>query len=435
MSENTKDESLSQRRELIGRSLSLGYDQPLKIVRGEMQYLYDETGRQYLDAYNNVPHVGHCHPRVVEAAYQQMKTLNTNTRYLHDNIVEFAAELTKTMGPSLKVCHFVNSGTEANELALRMMRTATGHKNIIVLEAAYHGNSTSMIDISPYKHEGPGGTGAPDWVHKVPLADTYRGEFKSDDPDAGKKYALKVKEKIDEIQSRGEGLAGFISESCPSVGGQIIFPDNYLSETYQHVRAAGGLCVADDVQTAYGRVGSDFYAYQAQDVEPDLLVLGKPIGNGHPLGAVIVGEEIADAFNNGMEYFNTFGGNTVSTAVGKTVLSVVQEEDLQAHAAKVGAHLLDGLKQIVSHYALAGDARGAGLFLGIELIKDPDSLEPAAAAASAVVNRVKEEGILIGTDGPFHNVVKIRPPMPFDMTNADRLLESLDKAIGQFSKQ
>ncbi|MBW2015901.1 MAG: aminotransferase class III-fold pyridoxal phosphate-dependent enzyme [Deltaproteobacteria bacterium] len=427
--EPTKAETLAQRKKRIGRNLSIGYRDPVKVVRGWMQYLYDETGRKYLDAYNNVPHVGHCHPRVVEAACSQMGVLNTNTRYLHDHINRLAEKLCNTLPRPLSVCFFVNSASEGNELALRLVRAHTKRKDMIVLEAAYHGHTTSLIDISPYKHDGPGGAGAPDWVHRAPIADTYRGPYKRDDPEAGKKYALHVKRIIEELEEKGRGPAGFIAESCPSVGGQIFFPEGYLSEVYRHVRAAGGLCIADEVQTGYGRIGTHFYAFEAQGVVPDIVVLGKPIGNGHPLSAVITTPEIAASFDNGMEFFSTFGGNTVSCAVGLAVLNVVLEEDLQAHALHVGRRMLEGLRPFVERYPIVGDVRGSGLFLGVELVKDRETLEPAGEEAAFIADRMREEGILLGTDGPYHNVVKIRPPMPFSERDADFLVETMEKIL------
>lgn len=424
-----KSQLLSKRREHIGRNLSIGYRNPLVIERGWMQYLYDETGRKYIDAYNNVPHVGHCHPRVVEAARRQMVVLNTNTRYLHRYLQEYAEKLCATLPSPLKVCYFVNSGSEANELALRLSRAHTGKRDLIVLEGAYHGHTTSLIDISPYKHKGPGGSGTPDWVHAAPVADVYRGQYKGSDEDAGGKYALQVKQIIERMEEQGRGLCGFIAETCPSVGGQIIFPPGYLSAVYQYVRAAGGVCIADEVQTAYGRMGTHFYAFEAQEVVPDIVVLGKPIGNGHPISAVITSADIAASFDNGMEFFSTFGGNTVSCAVGMAVLDIVREENLQAHALEVGNHLIEGLRSFLGKHQLVGDVRGSGLFIGIELVKDRESLEPATEEAAFIANRMRENGILLGTDGPWHNVIKIRPPMPFSKDNADQLVTTFARIL------
>ena len=424
--EPTKAETLAARRARIGGNLSIGYREPVKAVRGWRQFLYDETGRRYLDAYNNVPHVGHCHPRVVQAAQAQMAVLNTNTRYLHDNLTRCAERLAATLPDPLNVCFFLNSASEANELALRLVRAHTGRREMIVLEGAYHGNSSGLIDISPYKHDGPGGMGAPDWVYTAPVADVYRGAYKADDLQAGAKYAADVQAVIQRMQAVGRGLGGYIAESCPSVGGQIFFPPGYLADVYKYVRAAGGICIADEVQTGYGRIGSHFYAFEAQGVTPDIVVLGKPIGNGHPLAALVTTRAIADSFDNGMEFFSTFGGNPVSCAVGLAVLDVVQEEGLQEHARRVGEHLLAGLRPFAERFPLVGDVRGSGLFLGVELVRDRETLEPAAAEASYVSNRMREAGILLGTDGPLHNVVKIRPPMPFGYGDADRLVATFE---------
>ena len=425
----TKRRLFPSARQRLGGNLSIAYREPVKIVRGWKQYLFDDEGRRYIDAYNNVAHVGHAHPRVVEAGRRQMGVLNTNTRYLHDFINRYAERLTSLLPEPLRVCYFVNSGSEANELALRLARAYTRQRDLIVLEAAYHGNTTTLIDISPYKHNGPGGTGAPDWVHAVPIPDDYRGAYKRGDPQAGAKYARHVAKSIAGIHKMGHGLAGFIAESLPSVGGQIIFPPGYLAEVYRYVREAGGVCIADEVQTGFGRTGSHFWGFEMQNVVPDIVVLGKPIGNGHPIGAVITTPAIADAFNNGMEFFSTFGGNPVSCAIGLEVLDVVRDEGLQAHALKVGERMLAGLRPFVERYPIVGDVRGTGLFLGVELVRDRETLEPAADEASFISNRMRDHGILLGTDGPYHNVVKIRPPMPFDESNADFLVETFEKIL------
>jgi 4-aminobutyrate aminotransferase-like enzyme len=350
-----------------------------------------------------------------------MLVLNTNTRYLHDKLALFAERLIATLPPAMRVCYFVNSGSEANELALRLARAHTRRRDVIVLDAAYHGNTTTLVDISPYKFNGPGGEGAPPWVHVLPIPDTYRGKYRADDPRAGEKYA--------EFARQVRNPSAFIAESAPSVGGQIILPDRYLASVYAIVRAAGGVCIADEVQTAYGRLGTDFYAFQAQHVVPDIVVLGKPIGNGYPLGAVVTTPEIAASFDNGMEFFSTFGGSTVACAVGLAVLDVVEEERLQDHARGVGGTLLDRLRPLVDRHPLVGDVRGSGLFLGVELVKDRETLEPAAAEASEVVNRMRHRGILLGTDGPFHNVIKIRPPMPFTREDGEQLVQALDETL------
>lgn len=411
-------------------SLSTSYQSPLKIVRGHAHFLYSESGHCFLDAYNNVPHVGHCHPRVVEALQTQAAVLNTNTRYVHDGRQEFVAALTETLPESLSVCLLVNSASEANELALRLARAATGGRDLIVLEGAYHGHSTTLIDISPYKHNGPGGTGAPDWVHTAPVADTFRGPYR-DGETAGPQYAAHVDRIISDLAASGRQLCGFIAESCPSVGGQILFPPDYLSSVYASVRAAGGLCIADEVQTGYGRLGHHFYGFEQQGVVPDMVVLGKPIGNGHPLAAVITTPQIASAFDTGMEFFSTFGGNTVSCAVGREVLRTVVGDGLPREAAETGDFLLAEFTRLADEFPLIGDVRGSGLFLGLELVRDRQTLEPADREASFIVERMKDQGILMGTDGPLHNVLKIRPPMTFERNAAKTLVAALHRAFLQ----
>jgi 4-aminobutyrate aminotransferase-like enzyme/Ser/Thr protein kinase RdoA (MazF antagonist) len=423
--EPTRDETMSIRRQRLGRNLSIAYRNPVKIVRGWMQYLFDEEGRRYIDAYNNVPHVGHCHPHVVEAARKQMGVLNTNTRYLHDLVNEYAERLCATLPEPLSVCYFLNSASEANELAIRLARTHTGRRDMIVLESAYHGHTNTLIDISPYKHAGPGGKGAPDWVHAAPIPDDYRGPFKRNDPHAGHQYADQVRAIVERLGQ----MCAFIAETCPSVGGQIMLPSGYLSAVYRDVRAAGGVCIADEVQTGFGRLGSHFWAFEAHGVVPDIVVMGKPMGNGHPLAAVVTTPAIADSFNNGMEFFSTFGGNTVSCAVGMAVLDAIREEQLQEHALRVGQVMLDKLRPFVDRHPLVGDVRGSGLFLGVELVRDRQTLEPAGEEASLVANRMREHGVLLGTDGPYHNVIKIRPPMPFSETDALLLVSLLDKVL------
>jgi 4-aminobutyrate aminotransferase-like enzyme/Ser/Thr protein kinase RdoA (MazF antagonist) len=421
--------TLKQRRRVIGGSVRTSYVEPVKIARGWMQYLYDEDGRRYLDAYNNVPHVGHCHPRIVAAACGQMSVLNTNTRYLGDLLNTYSEKLCATLPEPLSVCYFVNSASEANELALRLARAYTNRRDVIVLEAAYHGHTTTLVDISPYKHDGPGGEGAPAWVHTAPLPDLYRGRYRREDPDAAAKYAAHVAEIVAQLKENNTGPACFIAESLPSVGGQIMLPKGYLAAVYETVRAAGGVCIADDVQTGYGRIGTHFWGFEQQEVAPDIVVLGKPIGNGHPLGAVITTPAIATAFDNGMEFFSTFGGNTVSCAVGLAVLEVVQKENLQARARLVGEHLLAGLRGLAERFPVIGDVRGSGLFLGAELVTDRLTRTPDSLAASFIVNQMRDLGVLLGTDGPDHNVLKIRPPMPFGLADADYLLATLEEVL------
>ena len=421
----------SARNSFLGKNLSLSYQRPLKIVRGWRQYLYDDTASAYLDVYNNVPLVGHSHPKVVAATQQQLALLNTNTRYLHDYITRYAERLTQLLPSPLKICFFVNSGSEANELALRLARTHTKREDVLVLDHAYHGHTTTLIDISPYKFNGPGGAGRKSWVHVAPLADDYRGEFRRDDPQAGNKYAQQAAAILQKAQSENRQIAAFIAESLPSVGGQIVFPKNYLPEMYRHVRAAGALCIADEVQTGFGRLGTHFWGFETQQVTPDIVVLGKPIGNAFPLAAVVTTPEIAASFANGMEFFSTFGGNPVACAAGLAVLDVLREEKLQQNALEVGNYLKISLHALQNKYPIIGDVRGSGLFLGIDLVNDRDTRSPAPDQATYITNRLRDRGILTGTDGPHHNVLKLRPPLIFTKQDADLFAATLDSIMAE----
>lgn len=415
------------RKAHLGKNLSLSYHQPLMMQRGYRQYLYEADGRKYLDTVNNVAHVGHEHPRVVKAGQQQMAVLNTNTRYLHKNIIQFTEKLLSTLPDSLRVAYVVNSGSEANELALRIAKTYTQQKDMVVVEVGYHGNTNACVDISSYKFDRKGGKGAPDHIHVVPIPDTYRGIYR-DKADAGEQYASHIKGAIEKVKSEGKGIAGFICESVLSCGGQIVLPDGYLKEAYTHVRSAGGVCIADEVQTGCGRAGDHFWAFESQGVVPDIVTIGKPIGNGHPLGVVVTTIQLADAFANGMEYFNTFGGNPVSSAIGLEVLQVIEDEGLQQNAKEMGKYLKEGLAQLKSNYPIIGDVRGLGLFLGIELVKD-NQLTPATEQATYLANRMRELGILMSTDGPYENVLKIKPPMVFNKQDGDFLLSTLNRVL------
>ena len=413
---------------LIGANLSLSYRRPLSIVRGRGSYLFDTDGQAYLDGVNNVCHVGHSHPRVVRALADQATVLNTNTRYLHPNLTDYAERLTNLFPDPLEVVFFCCSGSEANELALRLARTATGREGVIVLDAAYHGNTGALVDLSPYKHDGPGGRGAPAWAHVVPLPDPYRGQEgpPREGVDLGAAYARYVEELVAK-----ERPAAFLAEALPGCGGQIELPAGYLAAAFSSVRAAGGVCIADEVQIGFGRMGSHWWGFETHDVVPDIVPLGKPIGNGHPLAAVVTTRAIADAFNNGMEWFNTFGGNPVSCAVGLAVLDVMEDLDLRGNALRVGARLKDGLTALMGRHPLIGDVRGRGLFLGAELVTDRDAKTPATAEAAWVTNRMRDLGILLSTDGPDANVLKFKPPLVWTESEADHVIATLDRVLGE----
>ncbi len=427
-------ELLARRQASLGGNLSLSYRRPIQIVRGRGQYLYDAQGQRYLDCVNNVSHVGHGHPGVVRAVSEQARILNTNTRYLHEHILRLAERLGERLPGALKVCYFVNSGSEANDLALRMARASTGKRDLLVLEGAYHGHLTTLIDVSPYKHGGPGGAGPPDWVHTLDMPCKFRGVHRRR-ADPVSAYAAAARKAIAQAESGGGGIAGFIGEAIMGTGGQVVFPEGYLQAIYGLVRAAGGLCIADEVQVGFGRVGSHFWGFETHGVVPDIVTLGKPMGNGHPLAAVVTTPEIAAAFDNGMEYFNTFGGNPVSCAAGLAVLDAIEAENLQSKAQRLGDLLLAGLDTLKGHFDIVGDVRGAGLFLGIELVADRGSLEPADREASYLVERMRERGILLSTDGPYRNVIKFKPPMVFEEVDARRLLSELEEVLAEIESE
>jgi len=424
------DVLLKRRAEVLGPSLSISYRKKLKIVRGRGAYLYDHTGRAFLDGVNNICHVGHSHPHVVEALNRQATILNTNTRYLHDTILDYAERLGSCFPKPLSVVYLVCSGSEANELALRMARTVTGRRATITLDWGYHGNTNGLIDVSPYKFNRKGGRGKPDYVEIAELADPYRGQFKGYGANSGIAYAASVAEKVELIrETTGHGPAAFIAEAISGCGGQVFFPDAYLKTAAEHVRKAGGLVIVDEVQTGFGRVGNHMWAHGPQGIVPDIVTLGKPIGNGHPMAAVITTPEIAKAFANGMEFFSSFGGNPVSAAVGMAVLDVLEQEDLQAKARVTGDYLKARFTALAEKHPLIGHVRGQGLFLGVELVKDQVTLDPATEEAGLIANDMRNHGVLISTDGPFDNVLKIKPPMTFRLREADILADALEAAM------
>lgn len=427
----TSQQIIDFRQAHLGKTLSLSYQKPIKIVRGEGAYLFDENGQAYLDMVNNVCHVGHCHPKVVAAGQKQMALLNTNTRYLHDNLVNFSKELLSTFPKELSVCMFVNSGSEANELAMRLAECHTGSKELIVVDGAYHGNTAACISASPYKFNGPGGKGAEDHVHTVALPDPYRGKFLGDNPQVASAYAEDVDRALSEISTQGKKPGAYICESLQGVAGQIIMPDGYLEAVYLKIRAAGGVCIADEVQVGFGRVGTHMWAYETQNVVPDIITLGKPIGNGHPLAAVIMRKEIADSFVTGMEYFNTFGGNPVSCAIGSAVLDAIENESLRKNALDVGTFMMQELAKLQQEFELIGDIRGLGLFIGVELVEDRQSKKPATEKMNWLIEFFKQNHILLTSEGPGYNILKIKPPIVFSEDNAKEFIQVLGLGLKQ----
>ena len=415
----------------LSSSLSLSYKEPLHIIKGSGQYLYDVNGKKFLDAINNIQHVGHCHPKVLKASSDQLSRLNTNTRYLNDIIVEYAKSLSNKLPNKLDICFFTNSGSESNDLALRMARKITQSKETIVLDGAYHGHLSSLIEISPYKYNGPGGDGAPKFVHAIPMPNSYSGKYRGED--SGEKYINEVDVIIKKIRESGKKISAFIFESIMGCGGQLIHPKGFLKESIKKIKDAGGIIIADEVQIGFGRIGESFWGFESEDLIPDIVTMGKSMGNGHPLSALVTTRDISEQFNNGMEYFNSFGGNPVSCAIGHSVLNIIENEELQQNANDVGQYLKSMLNGLKEKFDLIGDVRGKGLFLGLELVRDIESLEPAYKEAKYIVNTMKEMGILISVDGPNDNVLKIKPPMIFNRDDALFLIESLDTVLSNMN--
>ncbi|KAG5876697.1 hypothetical protein JTB14_025822 [Gonioctena quinquepunctata] len=437
MQQISKNETIALREKHIGPSCQLFFRKdPLKIVRAKGQYMYDDRGDAYLDCINNVAHVGHCHPGVVKAGCDQMTVLNTNNRFLHDNIVLCAKRIISTMPDNLSVCFFVNSGSEANDLALRLAQIHTGNTDVIALEHAYHGHLTSLVDISHYKFNLPGGVGQKDHVHVASLPDPYRGKYRDTDykkEEIGQLYADEVRDLCQKIQEDGRGVCAFIAESLVSCGGQVIPPKNYFGEVYSYVRAAGGICIADEVQVGFGRIGKQWWAFQQFGVNPDIVTMGKPMGNGHPVACVVTTPEIADSFfKTGVEYFNTYGGNPVSCAIANAVFDTIENENLRENAVVVGEYLLDNCQLLAKKHKCIGDVRGVGLFIGIDIVQDRETRMPDTQCAKFVLQRMKEEHILISLDGPYNNIIKMKPPMVFTKENVDEVVSTLDRIFKEY---
>ena len=420
----------TRRARALGPAYQLFYERPLHLVRGRGVWVYDSAGRRYLDAYNNVPHVGHAHPRVVEAIHGQARLLNTNTRYLHESVLELAERLLATTPEPLDVCMFVCTGSEANDLAWRMACAYTGGAGGLVLEHAYHGNSQAVDALSPSEwRDGQ----QPPHVRAVPPPDDLRGAYRRGDANLGRSYAALVGNAAEALAGAGHRTAAFFCDTAFSSHGVLTPPDDYLAQAFRVVRETGGLCVADEVQAGFGRLGSHLWGFERSGVTPDIVTLGKPMGNGHPVAAVITRREIAAAFSGEREYFNTFGGNPVAAAAGLAVLDVLEGEQLQENARVVGRHLRARIDELAGGHAQIADVRGSGLFVGVDLAEPGNYLEPDGGAAQRVMNAMREGGVLVGVDGPAGNVLKIRPPMPLGIEEADLLVQALDEALGQLS--
>jgi 4-aminobutyrate aminotransferase-like enzyme len=401
----------------------------MNLVRGQGSWLFDEHGRAYLDAINNVAHVGHANPRVVRAASAQLARLNTNSRFLYPGIARYAERLTALLPDPLEVVFLVCSGSEANDLAVRIARRVTGRRDMLVVDGAYHGNTSVLTGLSPDRYKGPGGGGPDPTTHEVERPDRYRGRYPYGDAGAGSGYATDVARQIDRLDRLGRPPAGFIAESVMGTAGGIFYPDGYLAPAYATVRAAGGLCIADEIQVGFGRLGDVFWGFEAQGVVPDIVTMGKPMGNGHPMAAVVTTRAIADAFDTGMKYFNTFGGNPVSCAIGGAVLDEIGEQGLQRHAEVTGRHFRNVLTALAAQHPIIGDVRGRGMYLGVELIREPSTKEPAAAEALWISELMKDEGVIVYPTGPTGSVLKIKPPLTFTTADADLFATVLDEVL------
>ncbi len=408
----------------MGPAYAHFYEQPLHIVRGEGVWLFDADGKRYLDCYNNVPSVGHCHPAVVAALTAQASRLNTHTRYLHENVVEYAEMIADTLPGDLSVCSFVCTGTEANDLAYRMARAVTGNEGAICTRGAYHGNSTLVSELSP---EFERKRRPPDFVVDVDAPDTYRGHYGAGDE---LEYADLVDGAVEALASRGHAPAMMIIDTIFDCAGIHTPPPAYHQAVYEKVRAAGGLIVADEVQSGLTRLGDNYWGFMDAGVVPDIVTMGKPMGDGHPVAVVVTTPDIAADFARETHYFNTFGGNPVSAAVGKAVLEVVEQEGLLASVNDTGKHLLAGLRELAGRHEIVGDIRGKGLFIGVDLVEDRDTRQPAAGACARAVELLRESGVLVASIGAARNIIKIRPPLVFTREHANILLEKLDDALG-----
>ncbi len=422
----TTDQLIARRKKALGPAYEHFYERPLHLVRGEDVWVYDEAGKRYLDCYNNVPSVGHCNPYVLEALNRQAGLLNTHTRYLHHEVIEYAEMIAATLPGDLSVCTFVCTGTEANDLAYRIASTVTGNDGVVVTSGAYHGNSTLVDQMSLEfgRDHVP-----PDFIVGIESPYTYRGSIGSDHPNPEAAYAELTDQAIDTLASRGKKPAMLIIDSSFDARGILTPAPEYQQSVYQKVRAASGLVVADEVQSGLCRLGDHYWGFEDSDVIPDIVTMGKPMGDGHPVAVVVTTPEIAAEFAAKSDYFNTFGGNPVSAAVGKAVLEVVERDNLLGNVHSTSKYLLEGLHKRTQEFDLIGEVRGKGFFLGIELVTDRNSKEPATTQAAWITEYMRESGVLISKIGDYRNILKIRPPLVFRPEHADIVLQKLRDAL------
>lgn len=410
---------IKYRKKNLSNTLSLSYSNPIDINQSAFQYMYDSEGNTFLDAYNNIMLVGHCHPKVVRAGQKTIAKLNTNTRYLYDELLTYSEKLLAKFPKKLNKVFFVNSGSAASDLAIRIAMNYTKKPKILALEHGYHGNTKTGIDISHYKYNHQGGSGKKDYIIQTPMPKAFNSGF-TDNGSAGEHFANLTSIKIDKNSNE---IAAFIAEPIVGCGGQVPLAKGYLKQVYRDMRKQGGICISDEVQVGFGRLGDYFWGYEMYDVEPDMVIIGKPMGNGHPIGAVITTTEIAESFDNGLEFFSSFGGNPVSCAIGEAVLDVIEEEGLQQHAKEVGGYLVSHLRELQKEYTEITDVRGSGLFLGIEIIDKKGSANSELAVQ--IKNNLRENFILVGTDGPHNNVIKIKPPLSFTKVDCEKLTKNI----------
>ncbi len=425
VSDNSIKKIIDRRNQVMSSVISLSYKKPIWFESAAFQYMYDIDGNTFLDAYNNIPIVGHSHPKIFNDAKKQMSKLNTNTRYLYDILPKYAEKILSKFPDSLNKIYFLNSGSEASDLAIRLAFSHTKSNQIMVIENGYHGHTQTGIDISDYKFNAENGQGKKDYILKLPMPNIYNGKYTKNDGSAGKMYA---NDAIKEMKNSGSSLAGFICEPILGCAGQVCLPKGYLKSVYSAVRDQGGVCISDEVQTGFGRLGEAFWGFQIHDVVPDIVIIGKPMANGHPIGAVITTNKIAESFNNGVEFFSSFGGNPISCAIGLSVLEVIEEEDLQKNAKDVGEYYIALLKKLQEKHKCIGDVRGKGLFIGIEIVKD-NTNSPNKTLANKIKNELRENNILVGTDGPSGNVLKTKPPLCFNKENAKMVVMKIDEIL------
>ena len=417
---------LARRERLLGRNMSTFYEDPVHLVRGEGVWLWDADGRKYLDCYNNVPHVGHCHPRVVEAICRQAATLNTHTRYLHEGILDYVERLTATFDRSLDTAILTCTGSEANDIALRMAQAVTGHTGVIATDHTYHGNTAAVSQLST-RMPPVGGYGG--HVRHVPAPDGYRPLGGEPGEAFTEAWAARLEAAIESLRASPFGFSALIIDPFFANEGFPDLPDGFLQRAAGIVRKAGGLLIADEVQPGFGRTGTHMWGHQRAGIVPDVVTLGKPMGNGHPIGGVVASSDTLNAFRKAFRYFNTFGGNPVSCAAAMAVLDVLEDEKLKENALAVGAHAVAGLSRLAEKHPVIGNVRGAGLFFGAELVLDKAEKTPASELATRVINGMRERGVLMGKLGIHQNATKIRPPLPFTRENADLMLATLDDVL------